>query len=600
MIAYGQRSPFVTSVRIPHPPGGRESPDAFGLVFHVAAPLQDSVGVITPSSLHFVGTTRGSLMPEIDPAEHRLMIHGMVDRPLVFTMEDLMRLPSVTRLHFIECAGNRARRRHKTVQETHGMTSCAEWTGVLLSTLLKEAGVKDGASWVVAEGTENVKGASSFPLAKAMDDCIVAYGMNGEAVRPQNGFPLRLLIPGFEGIFNTKYLRRIKVVDRYYMNYNDYGHLRRDPVRAALGYQIGPKSVITRPSGGQRLPGPGFHEVSGLAWSGGGAISRVEVSTDAGRSWNEAEIQERRTAWRTPGSGSPGTGTDRRPRSCRAARTKWVRCSRRRPRSPSTSRGPRIRPTACRASTTRSSRGGSPATGAFTMGALDGPSRRPGRIRAVMHPALTALPMVMLLGASALAQGPTYGLGRTPTPEEVRAWDISIGPTGEELPPGSGTAAEGARIYRIRCAGCHGRNLEGGREPRRAPRLVKTEPGRDVDPWDAGRILPYRSPYATTVWDYINRGMPLYQEGTLTADEVYALTAFLLFRNDVIAEDLVLDAESLPQVEMPNRDDGRRSRNGSPESQGSQATPTRFLEQGPSSQLSQVWGSACPSAVLSS
>ncbi|MCE2541791.1 MAG: molybdopterin-dependent oxidoreductase [Acidobacteria bacterium] len=196
MIAYGERSPFVTSVRIPHPPGGRESPDAFGLVFHVAAPLQDSVGVITPSSLHFVGTTRGSLMPEIDPSEHRLMIHGMVDRPLVFTMEDLMRLPSVTRLHFIECAGNRARSSHKNVQETHGMTSCAEWTGVLLSTLLEEAGVKDGASWVVAEGTENVKGASSFPLAKAMDDCIVAYGMNGEAVRPQNGFPLRLLIPG--------------------------------------------------------------------------------------------------------------------------------------------------------------------------------------------------------------------------------------------------------------------------------------------------------------------------------------------------------------------------------------------------------------------
>ena len=223
MIAYGERSRFVTSVRIPHPPGGRESPDAFGLVFHVAAPLQDSVGMITPSSLHFVGTTRGSFIPEIDPAEHRLMIHGMVDRPLTFTMEDLKRLPSVTRPHFIECAGNRARGSHKTVQETHGMTSCAEWTGVLLSVLLEEAGVKDGASWVVAEGTENVKGASSFPLAKAMEDCVVAYGMNGEAVRPQQGFPVRLLVPGFEGIFNTKYLRRIKAVDRYYLNYNDYG-----------------------------------------------------------------------------------------------------------------------------------------------------------------------------------------------------------------------------------------------------------------------------------------------------------------------------------------------------------------------------------------
>ena len=244
MIAYGERSRFVTSVRIPHPPGGRESPDSFGLVFHVAAPLQDSVGTITPSSLHFVGTTRGSLMPEIDPAEHRLMIHGMVERPLIFTMEDLKRLPSVTRLHFIECAGNRARSTHKDVQETHGMTSCAEWTGVLLSTLLEEAGVKDGAAWVVAEGTENVKGASSFPLAKAMDDCIVAYGMNGEPVRPQNGFPLRLLIPGFEGIFNTKYLRRIKVTDEYYLNYNDYGHLSRErdarraglPGRAQVGH----------------------------------------------------------------------------------------------------------------------------------------------------------------------------------------------------------------------------------------------------------------------------------------------------------------------------------------------------------------------------
>jgi cytochrome c len=168
--------------------------------------------------------------------------------------------------------------------------------------------------------------------------------------------------------------------------------------------------------------------------------------------------------------------------------------------------------------------------------------------------ALRVLALAMLTGSVALAQGPTYGVGRTPTPEELRAWDISIGPAGEELPPGSGTAGQGERIYRIRCAGCHGRELEGGRAPRRAPRLVKTEPGSDVDPWAAGRILPYRSPYATTVWDYINRGMPLYQEGTLTADQVYALTAFLLYRNDVIAEDLVLDAESLPQIEMPNRD----------------------------------------------
>jgi len=249
------------------------------------------VGVITPSSLHFVGTTRGSFVPDIDPREHRLMIHGMVDRPLIFTMEDLKRLPSVTRLHFMECAGNRSTPRAKNVQESHGMTSCAEWTGVPLSVLLKEAGVKAGATWFVAEGMEEVKGASSIPLAKGMDDCLVAYGMNGEALRPQNGFPLRLMVPGFEGIFHTKYLRRIKLVDRYYLNYNDYGHLDQDPKVAALDYQIGPKSVITRPSGGQQLPGRGFYEISGLAWSGGGAIRRVEVSTDGGRRWNNAEIK---------------------------------------------------------------------------------------------------------------------------------------------------------------------------------------------------------------------------------------------------------------------------------------------------------------------
>jgi sulfane dehydrogenase subunit SoxC len=289
IIAYGTRSKYVTSVRIPH--GGRPSPDQFGLTFHVASPLQDSVGVITPSSLHYFATTRGSFLPDIDPREHTLMIHGLVDRPLTFTMEDLKRLPSVTRLHFIECAGNRASARSRTVQESHGMTSCAEWTGVLLSTLLKECGVKGSATWFVAEGAEEVKGASSMPIAKAMDDCLVAWGMNGEAVRPQNGFPLRLMVPGFEGIFHTKWLRRIKLVDRYYMNYNDFGHLDQDPKVAALEYQIGPKSVITYPSGGQQLPGRGFYEISGLAWSGGGAIRRVEVSTDNGKTWKNAEIK---------------------------------------------------------------------------------------------------------------------------------------------------------------------------------------------------------------------------------------------------------------------------------------------------------------------
>ncbi len=268
----------------------------------MATPLQDSVGVITPSSLHYVATTRGSFIPDIDPKEHRLMIHGMVDRPLTFTMEDLKRLPSVTRLHFIECAGNRSTPERKTVQETHGMTSCAEWTGVLLSTLLKEAGVKGGASWFVAEGAEEVKGASSMPLAKAMDDCLVCYGMNGEAVRPQQGFPLRLMVPGFEGIFSTKYLRRIKVVDRYYMNYNDYGHLDQDRKETALGYQIGPKSVITS------LPGdsscPAADSTRSAAWPGPVAapFARWRYPPTAASAGRTPRFRGRHIAWRIPGS----------------------------------------------------------------------------------------------------------------------------------------------------------------------------------------------------------------------------------------------------------------------------------------------------------
>ena len=220
------------------------------------------------------------------------MIHGMVDRPLIFTMDELKRLPSVTRVHFIECIGNRAQATHKTVQETHGMTSCSEWTGVLLSLLLKEAGVQNGASWIVAEGAEEVKGASSIPLAKAMDDCLVGYGQNGEPVRPQQGFPLRLIVPGFEGIYQTKYLRRIKVVDRYYMTYNDYGHINPDPkVSRADAIRLDRNRSSRFPSGGQKLPGPGFYEISGLAWSGGGAVRRVEVSTDGGKSWKDAELR---------------------------------------------------------------------------------------------------------------------------------------------------------------------------------------------------------------------------------------------------------------------------------------------------------------------
>ena len=289
LIGYGERSRFITSKR--YPTAGRHSPDEFGLMFHVLTPLQDSVGIITPSSLHYFATHRGSFIPDIDPKEHRLMIHGMVDRPLIFSVDELKRLPYVTRVHFIECLGNRARSTDATVQDTHGLTSCAEWTGVPLSLLLNEAGVQKGAAWIVAEGSEEVKGSSSIPFDKAMDDCMVCYAMNGEPIRPQQGFPLRLMVPGFEGIYQIKYLRRIKVVDRHYLTYDDYGHITPDPKAAALTNQIGPKSVITYPSGGHKLQGPGFYEISGLAWSGAGAVRSVDVSTDNGRTWQAAELR---------------------------------------------------------------------------------------------------------------------------------------------------------------------------------------------------------------------------------------------------------------------------------------------------------------------
>ncbi|MGD0906973.1 MAG: sulfite dehydrogenase [Candidatus Acidiferrales bacterium] len=300
---YGERSHFVNSLRtgsINNPERRLEhEPVAFGL----RTPLQDSVGMITPASLHYI-VSHGFEPPDIDPQEHRLLIHGMVDRPLIFTVDELKRLPSVSRFHFIECHGNSTTAGpggperiapNATAQDTHGFTSCSEWTGVPLSLLLKEAGVQKGASWITAEGADANKHSKSFPLAKAMDDVIVAYGQNGEPVRPEQGFPLRLVVPGWQGINNVKWLRRIDLVDEPYMAMMEssrYPSLKPDGKSRWFEFELGPKSVITRPSGGQQLPVPGFYEVTGLAWSGGGAIRRVEVSTDGGKTWKDAKLHD--------------------------------------------------------------------------------------------------------------------------------------------------------------------------------------------------------------------------------------------------------------------------------------------------------------------
>ena len=261
-------------------------------------PLQDLHGIVTPAGLHYERHHAG--VPTIDPEQHRLLVHGMVRNPLIFTMDDLVRLPSVSRLHFLECSGNsqlwKQAAPSATVQDTHGMLSCSEWTGVRLADLLDQVGVAPGASWVLAEGADGAAMTRSIPMAKALDDAIVAYAQNGEMLRPEQGFPLRLLLPGYEGNTSIKWLRRLKIGAAPWMTreetskYTDImpgtgGRARQ------FAFVMEVKSVVTSPSGGQMLKGPGFQEIRGLAWSGRGSITRVEVSVDGGTMWQDAALQ---------------------------------------------------------------------------------------------------------------------------------------------------------------------------------------------------------------------------------------------------------------------------------------------------------------------
>lgn len=289
---YGERSPHEKALRLG---SASKNPETGS----TRSPLQDSQGIITPSSLHFERHHAG--VPDIDPAEHRLMIHGMVERPLILTMDELKSLPSVSRIHFVECAGNSRSewtdKKGPTAQHSHGMASCSEWTGVPLAVLLEEVGVKPEATWVIAEGADACKMVRSLPLDKCRDDVIVAYGQNGEAIRPEQGYPIRLLVPGFEGNINVKWVRRLMLSDQPAMARDEtskYTDLLADGKARQFTFPMESKSVITRPSGRQKLAGAGFHEITGLAWSGRGTIERVEVSTDNGATWQDAELQEPR------------------------------------------------------------------------------------------------------------------------------------------------------------------------------------------------------------------------------------------------------------------------------------------------------------------
>jgi sulfane dehydrogenase subunit SoxC len=260
-------------------------------------PLHDTYGIITPSSLHFERHHSG--VPEIDPAQHTLTIHGLVDRPLVFTVDELRRLPSVSRIHFLECSGNsgsewKGGSGDSDVQRIHGLTSCSEWTGVPVATLLRECGVSKDATWVLAEGADASKHDRSIPMKKMMDDAMVAYGQNGEPLRPEQGYPIRLFLPGWEGNANVKWLRRLKVMNAPVMSREEtskYTDLLADGTARQFTFDMEPKSLITRPSGGDTLQGPGPYELTGIAWTGRGTIVSVEITTDGGATWTKADLQ---------------------------------------------------------------------------------------------------------------------------------------------------------------------------------------------------------------------------------------------------------------------------------------------------------------------
>lgn len=259
-------------------------------------PLQHQVGIVTPNGLFFERHHNG--VARIDPDAHRLAIHGLVERPLLFTMDDLMRYPSVSRFHFMECSGNTLtdwrEPKSTTVQQSHGLLSCAQWTGVPLSWLLDEAGVKPEGKWAVFEGGDGSGHLRSIPIEKVMDDGLLVYGQNGEMLRAEQGYPIRAFFPGWEGNTCVKWLRRIRVVDA---PLHVRGETARytDPMPDGKWRQFSMamecKSVITNPSGGMMLQGPGKYEVQGFAWSGMGSITHVDVTTDGGRTWREAAVE---------------------------------------------------------------------------------------------------------------------------------------------------------------------------------------------------------------------------------------------------------------------------------------------------------------------
>ncbi|CCG99999.1 oxidoreductase molybdopterin binding protein [Fibrella aestuarina BUZ 2] len=257
------------------------------------SPLQDFHGIITPSDLHFERHHNG--VPVIDPAKYELIIHGLVERPTVFSLADLKRFPGVSRIAFLECSGNfRTGKETMTPQEICGLTSQSEWTGVRLSTLFREVGVKPKASWFLAEGGDAAVMTRSIPVAKGWDDAIIAYAQNGEALRPEQGYPVRLFLPGWEGNASVKWLRRLELGDAPWQTREEtakYSEPIKEGKIRQFSFDIDARSIITYPAYPVQVQ-RGWIEIRGLAWSGRGKVARVDVSTDAGNSWQLAQLDE--------------------------------------------------------------------------------------------------------------------------------------------------------------------------------------------------------------------------------------------------------------------------------------------------------------------
>lgn len=285
---YGMPSKFETQAIRNLYPGLKEPMSAYS-----TTPLQELDGIITPNGLHYERHHAG--VPQVDPAQHRLMVHGLTQKSMIFTMDEIRQFPSISRIYFLECSGNPSflPPYGNTAAEVAGLVSGAQWTGVLLRTVLEYLGLKPAAKWIVAEGADGAAMTRSIPIEKCLDDVLLAYSQNGERLRPEQGYPLRLFVPGFEGNMSIKWLRRLHVTDQPGYTREEtakYTDLMADGRARKFSFVMECKSLITSPSGTHKLTRKGTHEMRGIAWSGRGKITRVDVSVDGGDNWKPATL----------------------------------------------------------------------------------------------------------------------------------------------------------------------------------------------------------------------------------------------------------------------------------------------------------------------